>query len=118
RNAFFEKDIEHTKLELDLKRELVLELNKKLSFLESDYKNLQEKIHFQKEEVEKLQEKFAFEFKNLANDIFEEKSKRFTDQNKTNISELLTPLKDRIVEFERKIENSNKDTISWNTSLK
>ncbi len=118
RNAFFEKEIDITKTELNLKRELVLELNKKLSFLESDYKNLQEKILFQKEEVEKLQEKFAFEFKNLANDIFEEKSKRFTDQNKTNISELLTPLKDRIVEFERKIETNNKDTITWNTSLK
>ncbi len=118
RNAFFEKEIDITKTELNLKRELVLELNKKLSFLESDYKNLQEKILFQKEEVEKLQERFAFEFKNLANDIFEEKSKRFTDQNKTNISELLTPLKDRIVEFERKIETNNKDTITWNTSLK
>lgn len=118
RNAFFEKEIDIAKTELNLKRELVLELNKKLSFLESDYKNLQEKILFQKEEVEKLQEKFAFEFKNLANDIFEEKSKRFTDQNKTNISELLTPLKDRIVEFERKIETTNKDAITWNTSLK
>jgi DNA anti-recombination protein RmuC len=39
----------------------------------------------QKNEVEKLQDKFTKEFENLANKILEEKSNKFTEQNKENI---------------------------------
>lgn len=57
-------------------------------------------------------------FENLANRIFEEKSKKFTDQNKSNLSNLLGPLKERIITFEQKVEKSNKDSIEWNATLK
>jgi DNA recombination protein RmuC len=117
-NTHYKDDYEEAKRELALERNNALDLNRKLSYLESDYKNLQEKLINHKNEVEKLQEKFSHEFKNLANDIFEEKSKRFTDQNKNNISELLTPLKDRIVEFEKKLDVSSKESLTWNASLR
>lgn len=51
------------------------------------------------------------QFKSLANDILEEKAKRFTEQNQTNIGQLLDPLKERISEFRAKVEEiHNKDT--------
>ena len=68
-------------------------------------------------EVEKLQEKFTTEFKNLANDILEEKTKKFTDQNKVNLDELLRPLGEKITDFERKVEEANKDNLKRNTAL-
>ncbi len=46
----------------------------------------------------------ADQFKSLANDILEDKSKRFTEQNKTSLSELLTPLQGRLLEFQAKVE--------------
>jgi DNA recombination protein RmuC len=46
------------------------------------------------------------QFKALANDILEEKSKRFTEQNQTNLGALLDPLKLRINEFQTKIEDN------------
>jgi DNA recombination protein RmuC len=46
------------------------------------------------------------QFKTLANDILEEKSKRFTEQNQTNLGALLDPLKLKITEFQSKIEDS------------
>jgi DNA recombination protein RmuC len=46
------------------------------------------------------------QFKALANEILEEKSKRFTDQNQTNLGALLDPLKARITEFQAKIEDT------------
>jgi DNA recombination protein RmuC len=46
------------------------------------------------------------QFKALANEIFEEKSKRFTEQNQTNLGALLDPLKTRINEFQAKIEDT------------
>ena len=113
-------DSEYQKLknELETERRNSLELNKQLVAAESDYRNLLEKLETQKQEVERLQEKFSIEFKNLANEILEEKSKKFTDQNKLSLGEILNPLKEKIVEFEKKVEQTNKDNIERNTSLK
>jgi len=44
------------------------------------------------------------QFKTLANDILEEKTKRFTEQNQTNLSQLLTPLSEKIKSFQQKVE--------------
>jgi DNA recombination protein RmuC len=46
------------------------------------------------------------QFKNVAADILEDKSKRFTEQNQTNLGALLDPLKLRIAEFQSKIEDT------------
>jgi DNA recombination protein RmuC len=45
------------------------------------------------------------QFKALANDILEEKTKRFTEQNQTNLSQLLTPLSEKIKSFQQKVED-------------
>jgi DNA recombination protein RmuC len=44
------------------------------------------------------------QFKTLANEILEEKSKRFTEQNQTNLARLLTPLATQIQGFQQKVE--------------
>lgn len=106
------------KRELEISRNKVIELNNSLSTTEADYRNLQEKLADQKKELDSIQEKFAIQFKNLANDIFEEKSKKFTDQNKSNIFDLLKPLGEKIVEFEKRVEETHKDTITRNSALR
>ncbi|OYZ30086.1 MAG: recombinase RmuC [Hydrogenophilales bacterium 17-64-65] len=49
-------------------------------------------------------EALSNQFKSLANDILEEKAKRFTEQNQTNIGQLLEPLKTKLQEFQGKVE--------------
>lgn len=49
-------------------------------------------------------EQLSNQFKALANEILEEKSKRFTEQNRTNIGQLLEPLKVKLTEFQGKVE--------------
>ena len=44
------------------------------------------------------------QFKSLANDILEEKSRKFTEQNQTNIGQLLDPLRTKLHEFQGKVE--------------
>jgi DNA recombination protein RmuC len=44
------------------------------------------------------------QFKSLASDILEEKSKRFAEQNQTSIGQLLEPLKTQLTEFKGKVE--------------
>ncbi len=99
-------------------REEVIHLNGQNASLKANYQNLQQRLEEQKGELGQLQEKFASEFKNLANEIFEEKSKKFTDQNKTNLHDLLQPLGQKLTDFEKKIEQTNKDSLERSTALR
>ncbi|MDT0540057.1 DNA recombination protein RmuC [Croceitalea sp. P059] len=86
--------------------------------LEAINSNLEQANKEQKEEVEKLQEKFTKEFENLANKILDEKSEKFTKQNKLNIENILTPLDKKIKEFEKKVEDTQKENITIHSALK
>lgn len=117
KNKMLVQELNDIKPQLEGEREVNLSLNKQLSTIQADYKNLQSRLTEQKAEVKDLNERFAIEFKNLANQIFEEKSKKFTDQNKSNIQDLLSPLKERIGEFQKKVEDTNKEGAERNASL-
>ena len=96
------------------KEALVIQLSKK----ETDFENLWERNKEQKEEVEKLQEKFTKEFENLANKILEEKTTKFTEQNKENLKNILSPLQDKIQLFEKKVEDTHKESIDYHAALR
>ncbi len=102
---------------LEAERSKVIDLNQSLATTEADYRNLQERLAEQKQELKGLQEQFSVQFKNLANEIFEEKTKKFTDQNKINISEILNPLKEKISDFEKKVEVNSKENLQHSTAL-
>ncbi len=93
-------------------------INKQLTIKEIDFENLWERNKEQKEEINKIQEKFTKEFENLANKILEEKSIKFTEQNKENLKNILTPLNEKIQLFERKVEDSQKENIGLHAALK
>jgi DNA recombination protein RmuC len=118
KNKNLQHQLQELKRELESERKKVLEANNSLAATEADYRNLQEKLTDQKSDLEKIQEKFTVQFKNLANDILEEKTKKFTEQNKEGIFELLKPLGEKIVEFEKKVEETHKDSISRNSALR
>src|SRR5690606_11362441 len=84
---------------------------------EAELENLRQKNEEQKEEVERLQEKFTREFENLANKILDEKSNKFTQQNKENIKNILSPLQEKILLFEKKVEESQKRSEEHTSEL-
>ena len=96
------------------KDSLAIQLSRK----EVDFENLWERNLEQKREVEKLQEKFTKEFENLANKILEEKSNKFTEQNKENMKNILSPLQDKIQLFEKKVEDTHKESIDYHAALR
>jgi DNA recombination protein RmuC len=54
--------------------------------------------------LQNAREELSSQFKNLATDILEEKSKRFSEQNQQSLGQLLEPLKTRLQEFQGKVE--------------
>lgn len=103
------------KEELQLQKE---QLGIQSTRYESELANQQIKLEEQKLEVEKLQQRFTKEFENLANKILEEKSNKFTEQNQKNIRNILTPLQEKILQFEDKVEKSQKENISIHAALR
>ena len=85
---------------------------------ENDFDNLLERNKEQKQEVEQLQEKFTKEFENLANKILEEKTNKFTEQNKENMKNILSPLQEKIQLFEKKVDDTHKESIDYHAALR
>ncbi len=67
-------------------------------------KALQEKLETQKQEIEDLGKKINMEFEHIASKILDEKSEKFTRQNKDNLEIILKPLGENIDRFRKKVE--------------
>ena len=78
-------------------------------FLFLYFRNL---LNSKTEELKTLQanqqnaQQMSEKFENLANRIFEDKSNKFADQNLKNLSVLLDPFKERLKDFEKKVEDT------------
>lgn len=79
---------------------LTAEVSQLSTQLQAELKSSQEKLALLEEAKNTLSE----QFKNVANDILEEKSKKFSEQNQTNLGQLLDPLRQQIHEFKGKVE--------------
>ncbi len=98
------RSIDELKEKLSEKEKLLFDLNGEYNAKQAEYRALEEKLLEHKKEIEDLQIRFSTEFKNLANEILEEKSRKFTEQNKINLNDILKPLGERIKDFEKKVE--------------
>lgn len=114
RIKLFEDDKVSLLSELKNEREKSEKLTSENSSLKTDYANLQTKNNELKENEQQLLEKFE----NLANKIFEEKGNKFSEQNKQKLSEILNPLKEKISEFEKKVQESSDKNIQGHASLR
>ncbi|MBK9391210.1 MAG: DNA recombination protein RmuC [Bacteroidetes bacterium] len=106
------------KLENSEKEKTIIALNSRIAELSANLKNLEEKFNESKKEVEEIHKKFSTEFKNLSNEMMEEKSKKFLELNEKSVGDLLNPLKDKIKEFEGKIDKVYMDETRERISLK
>ena len=106
------------KRENDRRGNEILRLTRQITEKEVALNHLEEKLNEQKSDIERIQEKFRIEFRNLANDILEEKTKKFTEQNSIRLNEILNPLSQKIKEFEKKVEETYDKETQQRISLK
>ena len=113
----WEKQLTETRQDLKDKSAEVADISNKLATANSDNKNLIEKLAQHRLEVEDLQKKFTTEFQNIANKILDEKSHKFTEQNRVNMDGILNPLKEKIKDFEKKVEDTHKESLEKHGGL-
>ncbi len=92
---------------LDTARQQTLTLTGDVNRQQAENKNLQERMEREQAELEKREEQLRQRFENLANEILDKKSEKFTLQNKENLGALLLPFRDRILEFQKRVEETN-----------
>jgi len=106
RSSMLEVHLGRRTQDLEQEREALLQTRSSLAVAETELKNADQKLLEQKGQVQELQEQFTAAFKNLANDILEDKSRRFTELNRDNLGALLSPLQEKIREFEKTISST------------
>ncbi|MFD2824056.1 DNA recombination protein RmuC [Lacinutrix iliipiscaria] len=93
-------------------------LNQELARKHTEYENLQTQNLKRDEELVKQQEQLRKDFEIMASKILDEKSEKFTLQNKENIKNILNPLQEKIQIFEKKVDDTQKESISMHSALK
>ncbi len=104
---------EITTLREEKEREKIL-----VSRLQVEKENFEQQLSQHQADVKNMQESFRKDFELLANRIFEEKSAKFTSQNRSSLDQILEPLKVRLKDFQDKVEETHKDNIKETSGLR
>lgn len=99
RLEFEQLERERDAVAAELSRRTV-ELGRLSTQLDAERSQSQEKIA----QLKDVRDELSSQFRNLANDILEEKSKRFTEQNRSHLGQLLDPLQQKLAEFQTRVE--------------
>lgn len=108
------------KIQLDLLavNEIAEKRGQEIVGLETLNKSIQEKLDTQKKEIEDLQKRLTTEFENIASKILKERSDEFSVSNHKSLSQILSPLQEKIQTFEKKVEETYDKELRDRISLK
>lgn len=93
-------------------------LNREKGDLQARNQMLSENMEVQKREVQRIRQEMNNEFKVLANEILQEKSKSFSEMNHERLAEILNPLKERLEGFKKTVEETYNNEARERFSLK
>jgi DNA recombination protein RmuC len=100
---------------LRTEKEDALILNSKL---QAEKENSEKLIAEQRKDIQEMQEKFTKDFQLIAHKIFEEKTQSFSKKSQESIDQLLAPLKERLISFEKKVDETHKESLKESSGLK
>ncbi|MFT3751580.1 MAG: DNA recombination protein RmuC [Paludibacter sp.] len=112
------EEIQRLQQELTQQIEVAGNRGMELAALRTSNENLVERLENQKGEIEELQKRLTSEFENIASKILKERSDEFSLSNHKNLSEILNPLKERIQNFEKKVDETYDKELRDKISLR
>lgn len=86
--------------------------------LEEERKQAEEKLALLREMSESSRKSLTEEFQNLATNILEDKTRRFTEQNLEGLGQLLNPFRERLNEFKARVEEMHYQDAQQQAALK
>ncbi len=114
------KTEELQRLQQDLTKHLEISNSRgmEVATLTAINENVTEKLENQKKEIENLQKRLTTEFENIASRILKDRSDEFSLSNHKNLSEILNPLKEKIQNFEKKVDETYDKELRDKISLR
>ncbi len=86
--------------------------------LQTEKNSFEEQVKAQKESFKKIEEDLLHKFENLSSKIYGTQSDKFKTQSAETLSLLLNPLKEKLVDFQKKIDDSFGEQAKEQRSLK
>jgi len=111
-------EMDEKKQEINRIREQLTGVSMELSSEGANNRGLLEKLEKQKSELEELHKKIKEQFENIANKILFDNSRMIQQQHSDKLTDILTPLKEKIEKFENTVNLTHKESIRENQSLK
>jgi DNA recombination protein RmuC len=105
-------EIKSSELQVEV-QSLSNQLTKVSSELDSEKRISQEKL----EQFNESKKQLTDQFRNLAQDILEEKSQRFATQNQQNLDLILKPLQEKISDFRKRVDDVYSEEVKERASL-
>jgi DNA recombination protein RmuC len=96
----------------------VLSLQTELTKTETDLYHLKEKLSDQKAEMETLRTSFLQQFASISNQVLVNNAEHFKKASAENLESILNPLKERIKEFETKVDSTYEKNLRESVALK
>lgn len=115
---YFQKEMQENKSMIENKNVEIQDYIQKYALEKTRNEALEDKLETQKQEVANLHQALNKEFKILANEILEEKAKKFSELNEEKIGNILNPLKEKIQTFEKKVEDTYNHETREKASLR
>lgn len=121
--------IDELTVERDAARSELDKIRREKNSINSDHAALQSKVAEERKAaadklrlLEQAEAKMTKEFENLANRIFEEKHEKFSQVSKTNIETMLTPMREQLTSFRKRVDHvyntENQERASLLTEIK
>jgi len=105
-------ELKSSELQVEI-QSLSNQLTKVSSELDSEKRISQEKL----EQFNESKKQLTDQFRNLAQDILEEKSQRFATQNQQNLDLILKPLQEKISDFRKRVDDVYSEEVKERASL-
>lgn len=121
REALLERERDHTAMLVQQRQQTEQEnvrLRTRVAELETslhkDQAHYQERVAL----LEQARDQLKTEFQQLAGKIFDERSQRFATQSRSDLTAMLTPLREQLQEFRSRLEGINEKDIQRQSSLR
>jgi DNA recombination protein RmuC len=118
RNVLLEQQLQQTREELTAARARVVDLASSLSASQTDTTHLQEQLLTERRQLQEMQKTLTEQFKGIADSLLLESSRQIQEQHREKLSDILVPFRETMSRFEKKIDDSQRESTKDNQSLK
>jgi len=118
RALLLEQQLQQAKDELSAARGTVVDLTSALSAAQTDASHRTEQLQTERLHLQEMQRTLTDQFRGIADSLLLESSRRLQEQHREKLEDILSPFRDSMSRFERKIDDNQREAIKDNQSLK